>query len=124
MNPDSDVPQPSPRDLLEERVTALILGELSETDAAEIRGIMATDPSLKTFYDQMKETIGLVSETLTQPAEADEADAAPDLSFQTNDAKPCKPPSSASRKKHSQSREKLRLRRRQRFVGRTSTSRF
>ena len=88
MNPDSDIPQPSPRDLLEERVTALIVGELSETDAAEIRGIMASNASLKAFYDQMVETIGLVSDTLTQPAESDDAEipAEPKLSDERREA--------------------------------------
>ena len=62
MKPESDTPQPSPRELLEERVIALLLGELSDNDAAEIEALMQADASLKAFHDEMLETIDVVGE--------------------------------------------------------------
>ncbi len=62
MTPESNTPQPSPRELLEERVIALLLGELSDNDAAEIKALMQADASLKAFHDEMKETIDVVGE--------------------------------------------------------------
>ncbi len=62
MKPESETPQPSPRELLEERVIALLLGELSDNDAAEIKALMQADASLQAFHDEMAQTIGVVSD--------------------------------------------------------------
>ena len=60
-------PSPSnPREPMEVRIVAFLLGEASPFEAAEIQAAMAGDPQLAAFHDQMKRTIGLVEETTTR----------------------------------------------------------
>ncbi len=68
MNPDS--PQ-SPREQLEARLTAFLLGETSADEAAELRQAIKDDPQLAELYHRLEETIHLVRETgatTAQPA--------------------------------------------------------
>ena len=57
---------PNPREQMEVRIVALLLGEASPFEAAEIQQAIAQDPALAAFHHQMKRTIGLVEETATQ----------------------------------------------------------
>ena len=50
----------TPREELEARLTALLLGELSAEDAAALRHNIKQDPELARLENQLKETIGLV----------------------------------------------------------------
>jgi Mg-chelatase subunit ChlD/type II secretory pathway pseudopilin PulG len=66
MNP--ELPN-NPREELELQVTALLLGELNDADAAAVREVMAKDPELQKFHDDFKQTIDLVREaTVTEGA--------------------------------------------------------
>ncbi|MEY2410519.1 MAG: hypothetical protein QOF48_3189, partial [Verrucomicrobiota bacterium] len=53
---------PSPREELEARITALLLGELSEEDAAALRVALDRDPELARLHDRLARTIGLMRE--------------------------------------------------------------
>lgn len=66
MNPDS--PQ-TPREELEARLTALLLGELSTDEAAAVRRALAQDAELAKLHDRLQATIGLVRETVTTQTE-------------------------------------------------------
>src|SRR5258706_12145544 len=73
MNP--ELPR-TPREELELRVSALLLGELSAAEAGDVRAAIATDAELSKLHDDLKQTIQLVrkaatsaSETTTEPAE-------------------------------------------------------
>lgn len=60
-----DTPQtPSRRDEWEERVTALLLGEVSQTEAREIERLMEGDAALRSFHDRMKGVVELVREVV------------------------------------------------------------
>ena len=72
MNPD----QPS-REQIEARLTALLLGELPAEEAELLRWTISQDAELQKLYDRLKQTIGLVRETLAQPAEASAETAVP-----------------------------------------------
>ena len=65
MNPES----PTPREQLEARLTALLLGELSGDEAAALREIIARDAQLAALHDRLKQTIDLVREAVVDPAE-------------------------------------------------------
>jgi Mg-chelatase subunit ChlD/type II secretory pathway pseudopilin PulG len=65
MNPE----QPS-REQIEARLTALLLNELPEDEAALLRWTLSQDPELSQLHDRLKTTIGLVRETVAHPAEA------------------------------------------------------
>lgn len=65
MNPES--PQ-TPREKLEARLTALLLGELSAEEAAATRDAIAHDAELSQLHERLKQTIGLVRETVASPA--------------------------------------------------------
>ncbi len=54
----------NPRERLEERVVALLLGDLSSEEAAEVRARLETDSDLAGFRRQMEQTIGLVREAI------------------------------------------------------------
>jgi Mg-chelatase subunit ChlD len=73
MNPES----PTPREELEARLTALLLGELSADEAAALREIIGRDAQLAALHDRLKQTIQLVRETATDPAELAVAQPAP-----------------------------------------------
>ena len=72
MNP--ELPQ-NPREELELRLTALLLGELSESEAAALRESIAKDPELTKLHDDLKQTIRLVRLATTGAKEASAADA-------------------------------------------------
>lgn len=72
MNPE---PAMNPREELELRITALLLGELSEAEAADMRAVLARDAELQKLHDDLKQTIQLVreagvadAESMTEPA--------------------------------------------------------
>src|SRR5437773_2308050 len=60
MNPEST---PSPREELEARITALLLGELSPTEAEAVQQAIAQDVELSRLHDRLKQTIEFVRET-------------------------------------------------------------
>jgi type II secretory pathway pseudopilin PulG len=55
-------PELTPREELELRITALLLGELSEPEAAAVRAEMAKDTELQKLHDDLQQTIFLVRE--------------------------------------------------------------
>src|SRR5690349_16311612 len=63
MNPET----PTPREELEMRITALLLGQLSPEDEAALRGSLSADPELQRLHDQLRQAIGLVRETVASP---------------------------------------------------------
>ncbi len=73
MNPDS--PQ-TPREELEARLTALLLGELPAEDAAALRVQLAQDPELTRLHDRLMQTIGLVREVTVRQGEPANAQTA------------------------------------------------
>ena len=74
MNPDS--PQ-SPRDELEARLTALLLGELPADEAAALRETIAQDAELARLHDRLKLALELVRETIHSPELAAQAKPEP-----------------------------------------------
>src|SRR6266542_1472193 len=71
-----DAPKP-PREQLETRLTALLLGELPAEDAAALREIMANDAPLAGLYERLQRAIDLVRETAARPMEQTAAQPAP-----------------------------------------------
>jgi Mg-chelatase subunit ChlD/type II secretory pathway pseudopilin PulG len=72
MNP--ELPHP-PREELELRLTALLLGELSEAEAAAVRAAMANDPELTRLHDELKRTVRLVRVATASQGEPSDAEA-------------------------------------------------
>ncbi len=72
MNPD----QPS-REQIETRLTALLLGELPDGEAALLRYTLSQDPALQRLHDELKATLALVREVEKKPAEGLANEAAP-----------------------------------------------
>ena len=66
MNPETPK---NPRDELEARLTALLLGELSAGEAAAVCDAVAQNPELARLHQRLKQTIGLVRETVASPAD-------------------------------------------------------
>ena len=64
MNPESPK---TPREELEAKVTALLLGELPPDQAFLLREIIQRDPELAAVHDRLKKTVELVRETETAP---------------------------------------------------------
>lgn len=73
MNP--ELPR-NPREEMELRITALLLGELSSDEAAIVREAMAKDPELAKLHDDLKATILLVQSATTREAESTNLEAA------------------------------------------------
>ena len=73
----SDTPK-DPQELREERVIALILGELDAHETEQVRGWLETDNALATFHRRMKGTMDLVSEAAAA-GKAKAAEALPDV---------------------------------------------
>ncbi len=71
-----DTPKP-PREQLETRLTALLLGELPAEEAAALREIMAKDAPLAGLYERLQRAIDLVRETAASPMEQTAAQPAP-----------------------------------------------
>ncbi len=61
---------PMNREALEAKVTALLLGELPEGEAALLRELIARDAELAKFHAQLGLTLGLLRETVTHPEPA------------------------------------------------------
>ena len=74
MNP--EFPQ-NPREELELRVTSLLLGELSEAEAASVRAAIANDPELQKLHDDLKQTIHLVREATVSAGETTHEESTP-----------------------------------------------
>ena len=66
MNPESPK---NPGEELELRITALLLGELSEDEAATLRETIAQDAELSRLHDRLKFAIELARETTASPSE-------------------------------------------------------
>src|SRR6266540_2228709 len=71
-----DAPKP-PREELETRLTALLLGELPAEEAAALREIIAKDAQLAGLHERLKRAIDLVRETAARPMEQTAAQPAP-----------------------------------------------
>jgi Mg-chelatase subunit ChlD len=67
----------TPREELEARLTALLLGELSADEAAALRFTIEQDPELARLENQLKETIGLVRQAAASKDEKTIEPAAP-----------------------------------------------
>jgi len=62
MNP-MDLPNGiSPREELESRVIAMLLGEADEFEQTELEAILGNDSSLQAFHDEMAHSIDVVGE--------------------------------------------------------------
>ncbi len=59
---------PDSRQMLEARLTALLLGELSGAEASALRQAIEDDPALAKLYEQLSQTIKLVRETAASPS--------------------------------------------------------
>src|SRR5207249_1384064 len=68
---------PRPREELEVRLTALLLGELTAQEAADLREIIAKDTHLAGLHDRLKRAIDLVREAAATGTEPATAQAAP-----------------------------------------------
>jgi Mg-chelatase subunit ChlD len=66
MNPESPK---TPREELELRITALLLGELSDDEAAALQQTIGEDAELSRLHDRLKFAIGLTRETTIAPSE-------------------------------------------------------
>jgi prepilin-type processing-associated H-X9-DG protein len=64
----SELPQ-SPREELEAKLTALLLGEVPHEQAAALHQTLAQDAELAALYERLKKTINLVRETASSPVE-------------------------------------------------------
>ena len=64
MNPEN----PTPREELEARLTALLLGELPEAEAEALRAAISQDPALAALQARLEPTIAIVRETAATPA--------------------------------------------------------
>lgn len=73
MNPELPT---NPREEMELRVTALLLGELTADEAATVREAIAKDPELARLHDDLKATIQLVQSATTREAESTNVEAA------------------------------------------------
>ena len=60
-------PEPSPREALEARLTALLLGELPSEEVAPLRQTIAQDAELARLHDRLKQAIELVRATSASP---------------------------------------------------------
>src|SRR3954470_16648138 len=59
----------TPQEEFESKITALLLGELPEQEAAALRLSIAADPELSRLHDRLKLAIDLVRETVAAPAD-------------------------------------------------------
>lgn len=67
MNPDSPM---TPREELEMKLTALIMGELSPDETAAMQARMAADPRLAVLHARLRKAVELLREASAMPAEA------------------------------------------------------
>src|ERR1051326_2570508 len=66
-----------PGDGLEARLTALLLGELTEDEAAALRRAIEQDPALSALHERLKHALSLVREAAADPAGQTAAPPAP-----------------------------------------------
>ena len=67
-----------PREQMEVRITALLLGEASAFEEAELHEAIENDEELKAYYEAMRGTVNLVEEAIpSEPTKADGADDPP-----------------------------------------------
>ncbi|MBI4658257.1 MAG: von Willebrand factor type A domain-containing protein [Verrucomicrobia bacterium] len=66
----------NPQEHAEARLTALLLGELPPDEADELRRAIAGDAELAKLHERLKQTIGLVRETMRTAAESAEVTSA------------------------------------------------
>ena len=85
MNPEQDK---TFRKQFEVRIVALLLGEASAFETAELQEAMQKDPELATFHKQMQGTILLAREASSQP-NADAQTALRNSSFHPNAGRSC-----------------------------------
>src|SRR5437667_9154742 len=71
-----ETPQ-APREELESKLTAMLLGELPAEQAMLLREIVARDPQLAALQDRLKQSIDLLRETATKTAEQPQTQTAP-----------------------------------------------
>ncbi len=64
MNPDQPL---TPREELEIRITALLMGQLPAEEAAELQAQIAADPELSALHARLKHTVELLREARTLP---------------------------------------------------------
>src|SRR5277367_1919939 len=74
MNP--ELP-PNPREELEAKVTAWLLGELSAEEAASVRELVAKDADLQRLQERLSQTLNLLRETVATPMGETPAQPAP-----------------------------------------------
>src|SRR5258708_25836512 len=74
MNPENSK---TPRQALEAQLTALLLGELPEDQVAALREVLNHDAELSRLHQRLKQTIDLVRDTATSPAQQTQTQAAP-----------------------------------------------
>lgn len=60
-----ETPNQSSREELEERVIALLMGELDSAAADEIEAALEEDSQLREFHGRMQKTFGLVQEAVS-----------------------------------------------------------
>lgn len=65
---DPDSTSPSQRESLEVRVVAMLLGEASEFELAELSSLLAEDPDLREFANRIALTHGLAQQALSRPS--------------------------------------------------------
>src|SRR5271168_2138994 len=63
----TDDPTPMKREELEAKVTALLLGELTESEAALMRELIARDAGLARLEERLQLALNLLRETATEP---------------------------------------------------------
>ncbi len=68
---------PNNREDIEAQVTALLLGELTDEQAAAVRARIAEDKEVAKWHDTLKQTLPLVRETVATPANEIAAQPAP-----------------------------------------------
>jgi len=64
MNPENP---PSPRDELEVRLTALLMGELPPEEAAALEARLAAEPELAALHGRLRKAMELLREATTLP---------------------------------------------------------
>jgi anti-sigma factor RsiW len=70
-------PSSDPRAEMEMRLTAFLLGELNDAEAAQLRDVLANNPELARLHDELQRAIGLVRDTAHDVTEACGTEIAP-----------------------------------------------
>ena len=67
MNPE---PTPTPREQIEMRLTALLMGELSAEETVALHALMAADPELARLHARLRQAMALLREATAEPEPA------------------------------------------------------